>query len=349
PAEALTWLREERALAANVSPAYGGQGMSLAGTSGLVQALARHCSTTAMTMAMHWIQTACLERHGRTPHLDDFLRETVDKQLLIASVTSEAGVGGDLRRSQAPVERGSDSCFVSKKASTISYGASADAYLLTARRAPDAEESDQVLVLLRRDQTELQRQSTWDALGMRGTCSEAFVIEGHFPPEGILPDPFARIAEKTMVPVSHMLWASCWLGIAAEAFHRARTFTRAQAGRGQIADLTLARLSHMAAALDSARCMLDATIRWYEEQPADSETTLAQSVRLNNLKLTVSQTAQEIVLEALAINGMAGYSEQSDFSIARLLRDVLSSGLMISNDRLTKTNGGALLAVRNFA
>ncbi|MEJ1963846.1 MAG: hypothetical protein WDO56_20735 [Gammaproteobacteria bacterium] len=43
------------------------------------------------------------------------------------------------------VERDGDSFKLNKDATTISYGQSADALLVTCRRAPDAPASDQVL------------------------------------------------------------------------------------------------------------------------------------------------------------------------------------------------------------
>src|SRR6202012_2846398 len=37
------------------------------------------------------------------------------------------------------------------------------------------------------------------------------------------------IADRTMLPVSHVLWASVWIGIAANAVDRAKQFFRMQA------------------------------------------------------------------------------------------------------------------------
>ena len=70
---------------------------------------------------------------------------------------------------------------------------------------------------------------------MRGTCSPGFVVRAEFAAEQVLPTPFSRVAAESMVPVSHILWSHLWLGIATDAFDRARAFVRAaaqaQAGR----------------------------------------------------------------------------------------------------------------------
>ena len=53
-----------------------------------------------MIYAMHQIEVACLVRHGRSaPFFRDYLAELRRREWLIASATSEIGVGGDLRRS----------------------------------------------------------------------------------------------------------------------------------------------------------------------------------------------------------------------------------------------------------
>ena len=147
------------------------------------------------------------------PFFRDYLAELARHQWLIASATSEIGVGGDLRRSLCAVERDGARIRVIKQAPVISYGEEADDILLTARRAPDAAPSDQVLVLVRNADVRLTRTGDWDTLGMRGTRSLGFTLDA-VAPEQIVPVPFADIASQTMLPVSHVLWTSLWLGLA---------------------------------------------------------------------------------------------------------------------------------------
>ena len=81
------------------------------------------------------------------------------------------------------------------------------------------------------DQTELEQTGTWDPLGMRGTCSPGYVVRAEFPAEQVLARRSRQIAPESMVPVSHILWSHLWLGIATDAFDRARAFVRASAKR----------------------------------------------------------------------------------------------------------------------
>ena len=104
-------------------------------------------------------------------------------------MTSEVGTGGDMGKSVAAVEPGGRRARgFEKQAPTVSYGGYADDLLTTLRRSPDAEPGDQVAVLTRADQHELEQKGTWDPLGMRGTCSPGYVVRATFAPEQVLAD-----------------------------------------------------------------------------------------------------------------------------------------------------------------
>src|ERR1700761_2118296 len=99
--------------------------------------LSRRCSATGMIFAMHQIQVASLVRHGGDSRwMRGYLRRLVEEQRLIASATSEVGVGGNMRKSLAHLEHNGDLISFQKKASTISYGGHADDLLTTLRRNP---------------------------------------------------------------------------------------------------------------------------------------------------------------------------------------------------------------------
>lgn len=105
PSEAIAALREEQLLSALVPDALGGGGASLAQVAAVCQTLGRYCASTGMIYAMHQIQVACLVRHGTgESFFQDYLAELSAKQLLLASATSELGVGGDVRTSRCALE-----------------------------------------------------------------------------------------------------------------------------------------------------------------------------------------------------------------------------------------------------
>jgi acyl-CoA dehydrogenase len=310
-----------------------------------------------MIFAMHQIQVACILRHAaHIPWFAKYLQTLVDEQRLIASATSEAGVGGNLRKSIAAVESASDSdsnlVRFEKEASTISYGAEADDLLTTLRRSPTADYGDQVLVLTRSSDMETQKLSEWDTLGMRGTCSPGFKVRATCAREQILPAPFATIAIETMVPFSHILWANVWLGIATAAFERSQNFVKLQARQNPGTTPPSAfKLSDMSVQMAEIRALIRSAAKEYMDL-ADEEgrltlSTAGYALRINQLKIAVSEAVVEICQDALRVCGFLGYKNGNPYSIGRHLRDAHSAALMIANDRLRATNATFLLVHRD--
>ena len=165
-----------------------------------------------MIYAMHQMQAACLVRHGRSEVLRDHQRALVERQLLLASATTEVGIGGAIRTSSCAVERHDGRFTLEKKAPVISYGAEADCILTTARRTPESPPSDQVLVLCTAPGLELEEISGWDTLGFRGTCSLGYALKAQGDEGQILDDPFADIASRTMCRCRTSCGARCGSG-----------------------------------------------------------------------------------------------------------------------------------------
>ena len=226
PREAVDAMKAEGLLGAMIPVAFGGEGASLADVAMVCSVLGQGCSSAGMIFAMHQIKASSLITHGaENPWHRAFMRRVATEQLLIASATTEAGIGGDLRNSVCAVEQDGGVFTLGKDATVISYGPQADALMVTARRNPDAPSSDQVMAVFTRDQYALRKTGGWDTLGMRGTCSEGFRFEGAAPVEQILPKPFAEIAAQSMLAHSHLLWGSVWSGIAGAALARAQALT----------------------------------------------------------------------------------------------------------------------------
>jgi acyl-CoA dehydrogenase len=351
PREAMDALRAEGLLGALVPARYGGADCSYADVAAMCRTLGRYCSSAAMVFAMHQIQVACIVEHGRdTPHFDDFLRDIATVGRLIASATSEVGTGGDVRSSVCAVETDGESFSIEKQAPVISYGEYVDDILVTARRTPDSAASDQVLVHVARPNLTLHPMSEWDTLGMRGTCSIGFQLRATGALDQILPVPYAEISGRTMLPVSHITWASLWLGIAEEALQRAHAFVRSAARKTPGSVPPGARhLTDAHATIERTRALVDAAVGEFVAAKDDPDLALSMALALhmNDLKLAVSVDALSVVQAALNICGIAGYRNDSEYSVARLLRDIYSAGLMVHNDRIIEHNASLLCAVKD--
>lgn len=352
PEEAFAALRELQLMSAYVPPKFGGMGLSIVELGRICEVLAHYCGSTAMIFAMHQIQVACIVHHAqKSSWFENYLRELVERQWLIASATTEIGVGGDLRSSICAIEVAGERFRLVKKAPVISYGAQADQILATCRRAPDAGANDQVQVLVDKAHYRLEVISPWDTLGFRGTCSLGFVLDSEGSTEQVLPVPFDEILSRTMHPVSHIVWSSLWLGIAAQAVQRARAYVRAEARRNpQLPPASSLRLGEVDVVLQEMRNNVHGMTadyqRMLEADDADSFRSFVFATRVNNLKLSSSTLVVEIVSRAMLICGISGYRNDSKFSLGRHLRDAYGAALMVNNDRILGHNATMLLALK---
>ena len=348
PKEAIDALRDHRLLGAMVPSALGGEGATLAELSEVTAILSGACASTGMVYAMHQIQVACLVgHHGNSEHLLAYLRDEVaGAQALLASATTELGVGGDVRTSLCAVVRDGDSFRLEKRAPVISYGEFADAILTTARRHPDAPASDQSLVLCRVPQAELSPMGEWDTLGFRGTCSRGFELRAAGPADAILPVPYAVISAETMLPVSHILWSSVWLGMARAAVSQARAFVRAQARKTPgTTPPSATRLAELVALEDQFAALVRDSLVRYEEAQRDREVLegMEFALAMNGLKISSSALVLEVATRALGVCGIEGYREDSVYSLGRVLRDAHGASLMVNNDRILGHSAQMLL------
>ncbi|MCU1401474.1 MAG: acyl-CoA dehydrogenase [Acidimicrobiales bacterium] len=352
PHESIQAMRDAGLLGAFVPARFGGGGCSITDLSLICTELGKHCGSSAMIFAMHQIQVACIVDTGQgLPYFDDLLAEIARAGRLIASATTEAGIGGNVRSSICAVEYDGEKISLRKQASVISYGAYVDDILVTARRDPDAAASDQVIVHVQRPNLTLDNQiDEWDTLGMRGTCSVGFELYATGTIEQILPRPYAEVSASTMLPVTHITWASLWLGIAEHAVRKARAVVRA-AARKQPGTLppSARHLATVVGQLDRFRALVAACVRDYELARVDPAigASMAFTIQMNNLKLLASTDVFAIVHASMEICGLSAYRNGTDFSLGRQMRDAKSASLMVHNDRILDHNASLLCILKD--
>jgi acyl-CoA dehydrogenase len=338
PSAAFAEIRQQKLLGIQVPASLGGEGASLDDLADVCFALGQACGSTGLIYAMHQIKIACIVRHSKgAKALEAILRRVAAEQLLLASSTTEGQAGGNIRSSEAAIEREGERISLERKATVISYAMEADGIVTTARRAADAAGSDQVLVVLLKADYTLERLQSWDTLGMRGTHSEGFTLRANAAAGQILPEPYERIHPQTMVPHAHLLWGSVWAGIAAAAAAKAQTFIRhaARQANGQMPP-GAAHFTQAMSSLRMLRGVLRAALRAYEAILADDKAiaSLEFQSMITLTKVQASELAVATVLSSLRACGLSGFRNDSEFSIGRHLRDVLSAPLMINNDRI---------------
>lgn len=338
PVEAIAAAKQQRLLGVLVPKEFGGDGASIHDVMDMCFALGRACSATAMIIAMHHVKVACIVRHAaKNKWVETMMRSIAGEQLLMGSSTTEGVQGGNVRSSAAAAEVADGRFSLLRDASVISYGAECDGIITTARRAVDAANTDQVLVILRKQDYELEITQGWDVMGMRGTRSTGFKLKAEGVADQVMPESYDKIHAQSMVPYAHLLWGSAWAGIAASAVDKAQAFLRkvARAANGQMPPGAV-NFAKAKSSLNRARALLSQMGDWFARIQDDKSalTALEFQSAIASLKIEVSDLAVETVLATLRANGLGGYRNDGEFSVTRELRDVLSSPLMIHNDRI---------------
>lgn len=353
PREGMDELKKLKLMGAYIPTDLGGLGMNISQVARICETIGQYCGSTAMIFAMHQIQVACALHNGLSnEHFREYLKRVATEQRLLASATTEMGVGGDLRSSICAVEADGDRFTLTKNAPVISYGSQADDLFVTARKNSEAPANDQVHVVLSREDYELEPTTAWDTMGFRGTCSEGFIVKSKGHVKQIIPTPFADILSHSMHPTAHILWSSLWLGIATDSVNLARAFVRDLAKKNPNAPQTAAiRLAEVHSILQEMRhnvhnCALEYQ-KYLEENNTAALDSFSFSVKINNLKLSSSTLILDIVSRSLMICGIAGYRNDTKYSLSRHLRDAYGAALMVNNDRIMNHNSTLLLMQRD--
>lgn len=346
PLHALASLRAERLLGALVPRRFGGPELSFRQVANVCRTLAESCASTGLIFAMHQSQAAVAINHTADSEWHQHLLERMAReQSVIASSTTEGATGGAIRHSVCFLDDREDGLHLEKRGSVISYAQAADIFLISARRSPDAAPSDQRLVATLREQTTLTGSKPWNPIGMRGACTERFDLHAQCTKEQVFPDLFANAMSQTLLPTSHILLGSVWLGIAASAMSRARAFLRARNRAGApLNPISNLRLAEGEALVQQMRGMIAANLSLYEGQHPGASAT-DRMVSYNTLKVGAAELVVRATNIALRICGIKGYMEEGEFYLSRHLRDAHSATVMVNDDRILGSLSSVVLGM----
>jgi acyl-CoA dehydrogenase len=351
PREACAALREAGLLAASLPPADGGAGWDLGLLARAAEILGESCASTGLVWAMQHSQLLALARHTpASPGWRAIRGALGEPGGLVASVASELTTGASFLTPGARLEAADGGAVrVCKPSSRVSYGEQADAFLVSAAPAT-AEIGDPAtsrLVFVWRREATVKPTGTWHALGMRGTETRLMALTATVPRAQLLDAPFPSVLDGTMIPVAHTLWASCWVGIARGAIATARAHERA---RAETRPSTALAIADAAGDLDVARALVERAVEHFATGSPGAGgpwSPLAASARYNEMKRRVAALAGGAVLGMLTAIGLPGYLEDSDFSVARRVRDVLSASVMVNDHRLRTVNAELRAGLRD--
>jgi alkylation response protein AidB-like acyl-CoA dehydrogenase len=355
PHESLLALRSSGLMGMFAPVEHGGLGSGLRTYVTIAEALSAACLSTGLLWVMHAFQVDAIARFGRDELRDDVLPRIAAGKVAVASVTTEVGRGSDLFTADAPLVPDGDGFRFTRRAPTVSGGRHADAFLITLRAGPDAATQDVTLVYAERQDLELRDDLAWDPLGMRGTESVGLELAGRVPASHLVGEPgrFRDIAWDSMVPLSHIGWAACWLGAARGTYAELLRWLRAPDRRGGPdlgSDLVKERLGRIRVDLDLVSAYLTRVCEEVEATWARGGSLAAPraQLRFNALKLASSELtfgAADAMVQLAGLGG--GYSRRAPIPFERCFRDLRAARLNHSNDRLWPATGGLALLDRS--
>ncbi|MEV0642246.1 acyl-CoA dehydrogenase family protein [Streptomyces sp. NPDC050619] len=324
-----------------------------------VRRVSSACGSSGMILAMHLSHLLGLhEAAPRGSRIARMLVTEADGQPLFAGITSEAG-SASIRESIAFCrDTGDGYLSVTKRTNAASFLEQADLVAVSARSKAEASSSDQVLLIARSQDLTICRTGDWRALGMRGTATISADIECRVEPDQVL-QKFGEHLSRSLMPYIQLAWVACWEGISARAVQLARASVRRLRAKGH-SDLVAVRMVRLGEI--TRRQDLIATLRggFENELAAGRNARLTGpwpmsfgdlTRRANQLRLSVSQEAVQVAMDALEVTGLVGYldEERSGLSLGRNLRDLLSSKVMVSPDSVRITDGLLALTAHDEA
>ncbi|PEM24414.1 acyl-CoA dehydrogenase family protein [Bacillus wiedmannii] len=347
PINGLNSLKKNNFMSLLIPKEYGGDELSIKEASQIAQILGSGCLSTSIIWGMHCQQIITLVKYARKELKNEILKEIVEKQLYIASVTSEYGKGGHLLTSYSPLDWVSENKFyINRSAPTVTGGAYADAYLITTKTEEKGLNSEVSLIYTLREMLEVDQVGSWNAMGMKGTQSTAMNFKGLLNEKSIVTKhKFEEVAQYTLIPIAHIMWVSSWLGATKNCFKQLiQTLRKGKYLKKYNSDIITYRLSEVRLLLDTVDIYLNYVVDVYEENYNTEQLDILRSktfnIHLNNLKILGSENLFKAVNKLIEVAGLYhGYLKNSENTLERTFRDLRAASLMYHNDRLKIANG----------
>lgn len=346
-AEDLADLQAAGYLGAMVPTALGGAGRTLRETAREQARLSAHAPATALAVNMHhvWVGVGRYLHERGDSSLDWLLAEAASGEIFGFGYSEP---GNDLvllgSRTEARPDGAGGYSFHGRKIFTSNSPAWTRLGVLGLDSSKNGRRGEPRLVhaFVTRDGGGFEILDDWDTIGMRASQSRSTLLDGaHAPAERVLrllpPGPSLDPYVLGIFTSFEVLLSSVYAGIADRALELAveaaerRTSMKTGKKYSQDPDVRR-RIADMALAQDSVWLQIDGITRDLDASASDS--TLDRGAgwfrATAGLKVRVTETAREVVDQAVRVSGGSTYFNGSE--LGRLYRDVLAGIFHPSSD-----------------
>ncbi len=296
---------------------YGGTNIGFVGSVGVFLELAKACSSSAGTLAVHSLIQDPIARHGSEDQKVRFLPSMTSGKFLGAFAITEPGAGSDAASLQSSARREGDFYVVNGNKIFITSGGEADLYLVMAKTNKTKGAQGVSAFLIAKETPGFTFGKKEKKLGLRGSPTRELIFENCPVPEANLIGQEGMGFRVAMGALDGgRVTTSCAnLGPALAAFESAVQYakTRVQFGK-PISEFQATQFSfaEMATELEAARLMVyQAAYQLDANLPATQSCSMA--------KLFATEVAFRVAHKALQIFGGYGYTK--DYPMERYFRD----------------------------
>ncbi|MBI2375870.1 MAG: acyl-CoA dehydrogenase family protein [Deltaproteobacteria bacterium] len=318
PQAAVKGLSELGLMGMFTSPDLGGAGLDAVTGALVIEEIARHDGSLALTVASHnGLCSAHLRLAGNDEQKRRFLPDLASGKKLGAWALTEPGSGSDASGLRTTAAKRKDRWILNGSKTFITQGTVGEVFVVLALTAPEKKQHGITAFVLERGMRGFTQRSIHDKLGMRASdTAELFFEDVEVPEEnrlGSLDRGFIdtlKILDRGRITI-----AALGVGIARGSVEEARAYAleRRQFGK-PIAEFQAIQwmISDMATETDAARLLT-------HHAAALHDSGEPYSLAAAKAKLYASEAAVRAATKAIQVHGGYGYTK--DFPVERYLRD----------------------------
>jgi isovaleryl-CoA dehydrogenase len=345
PKENFDALRESGLWGIGVPEEWGGAGVDPLGIGLVLEQIARGCSSTAMSFAMHVNSFWPLAAVGSKEQNQKYVVPAMERKLMATHANTERATGTQFWNYMSFAKKTPSGWTLNAEKAFVTSAGEADVYWFTGRPSEDAPLNAVNLWYLDAGLGGWEITDEWHGIGLRGQRSARMTFN-----DIKVPDDAAFVSDGSLLeggfePILHSLGATLvvnFLGMSqALVDHtvkhvKARVHQNTGQRLSQV-DMVQERVGRMQARVDSVRELV------YSALDLAGRAHLDQTlVPLLETKAAVAELASFVAQEALHACGAIAY--RGDNEVARVYRDVIAAPIMApSQDWCNIFVGRALL------
>ncbi len=297
---------------------YGGAGLDLLSCALIMEEVARHCGSTALTLASHnGLGSKHILEFGSEKQKQKYLPDIAAGKKLSAWALTEPGSGSDASGLRTIAEEKGDHFILNGSKAFITQGSVGDVYVVLARTTPEKKQKGISAFIIEKGTPGFSVGKPEDKLGCRGSDTAVLTLENvKVPRENLVGEKdMGFIDTLKILDRGRIIIGAMALGLGRGALEESLRYAKEREQFGKpIAEFQAIqwKLANMATELEAARLLLfKACSILAQGKSINTEASMA--------KLFASEAGLKACDEAIQIHG--GYGYIKEYPVERYWRD----------------------------